>query len=480
VLKRQKDPRNFNRKRGYITPKSTRKAIGEELERRVDRVQTLKLLPYSEMRERLSLELKRIMRIKGSDAFETITVDLGLGRVSAETVYAQKDVPSTDISAMDGYAVQSVCTKRASHARPVSLKLKGSIFVASSLRDSFQIASDETYYVATGSSLPRNADAVARVEKTILTDEGIRILREIPRGMDIEPRGKDMRNGQVVLNSGTLISPSDIALLISAGVKRIRVNKLLKLGVLSIGDELRPFSPHEKELEEQESRTVVNDYSNLIMGYLKDLGIEGFNLGVSPDDADILRNKVSSSIFKLDALIAIGGSSVGRKDLTVSSLFASGPPARLIFHGLRVVPLKPVGVGLLGEIKPVIILPAHSISAALSFFIVAVPVLNLLSGLDFDSRMLVLNAVSTTPFSNEKPIESVRLIELREPNKEGEELFSAIALPWSSNLTSVLARASGFIILKPKQSISTGERIHVKLLGNYAASKIRCSDCFSS
>jgi len=185
-------------------------------------------------------------------------------------------------------------------------------------------------------------------------------------------------------------------------------------------------------------------------------------MGVAGDDPVQVRNIIEGRIDELDAIITIGGCSVGENDQTPSAF-----PEGLLFHGIRLLPIKPTGMAIVRG-KPIILLPGHAVSAALSFFLVALPALNIISGLGFDARMPVIKAHAAKRFSNTHTIDALYLVRLR--RSDGE--YEATPLGWGSNSLSNLARANGFLRLAPAQVVEKGEAISVTLLGGLEMSRV--------
>jgi molybdopterin molybdotransferase len=407
----------------------------------------LKLLPYSKLREMVTAALRN-----ATIGTEVVAPSDALGRVCAESVVSGHDVPAAPVSAMDGYAVRSAETKTASPTNPVRFNVKGSVFPGPG--EVPRLGRLEAFYVATGAPIPKGADAVVRVEEARLSGDQIVVMRSIPKWKNVALRGEDIHSGQVIVERGRIIRPPDIALLISAGRSNVRVFRRPRVGILSVGDDLtEPGSIGGK---------TVNNYSNLICGYLSETGSDPLPMGVASDDPVQVRNIIEGRIDELDAIITIGGCSVGENDQTPSAF-----PEGLLFHGIRLLPIKPTGMAIVRR-KPIILLPGHAVSAALSFFLVALPALNIISGLGFDTRIPGIKARAAKRFSNTHTIDALYLVRLR--RSDGE--YEATPLGWGSNSLSNLARANGFLRLAPAQVVEKGEAISVTLLGGLEMSRV--------
>ncbi|MHB8567213.1 MAG: molybdopterin molybdotransferase MoeA [Nitrososphaerales archaeon] len=376
------------------------------------------------------------------------------GRVSAEEVVSNVNIPGNKISAMDGYAVRSSDLRSASAANPRRFKVERRKFPGNTSLAGNHWA---TCYVATGAPVPLRFDTVVRVEDTRLEKDSIVITRAIPSGANVALKGEDVKVGERLIQKGRILNSSDISMLIGIGRKKIAVFKSPVVGILSVGDELKEFGDLTKN-------KTVNNYSNLISGYLADHGAHPVSLGIAKDNEKEIASKVRAGCKRCDMVITIAGSSVGAKDYTPNAVLAQ-EHSRMLFHGVRMVPIRPAGLAMV-EAKPVVIVPGHSVSAALTFFVLVLPVLNLITGLGFGSRRVVLDARAVEPFSNERSIEALILTSVK---KKGSH-YEASPLPWGSNLISSLTKSNGFVRLDPHQSISG--MVTVQLFGSHELNRI--------
>lgn len=427
--------------------------IGESATKRKDMARYLKLLPYSRVREKI-IEAVRTRHT----LVERVPIDSALGRVCAEEVVSPCDVPAISTSAMDGYAIRTADAAKADASHPILLRVKGTLY-AGSRRPSSRLRGGDAYYVATGAPIPEGADAVVKVEETRQVGNGVSVSVSVPRGKNVALRGEDIRAGRAVVTKGHVANAADIALLVSAGKRSLAVFGMPKVGILSTGDELTLPG-------REEEGKKANNYSNLLAGYLTCAGAIPVPLGVAKDYSAEILGKVERNIEDLDALITIGGSSVGRKDYTPDALKGAADFVE-VFHGIRLVPVRPAGLFTV-EGKPVVLLPGHAVAASLAFFLVVRPIINLLSGLSFDSGIPVIRAYLTEALSNPHPIEALFLTKLT----VDEGGYDATPLRWGSNLMSSLVTAHAYVRLGPQQSLEAGEEVAVTLLGAQEISRI--------
>ncbi len=404
----------------------------------------LKLIPIGEARRMIGLQFKAV----GS---ELVSVDRSMGRVCVTTIRSKLDIPKSTTSAMDGYAIRSEDTRKASPPDPCRLRIRapseGQHGAGVVLRRGEAVA------VSTGAELPRGSDAVLRVEQARVECDNVLVSGQIPKWKNISFAAEDVRVGQVLLRKGDMITAAGMALLMSAGIARVRVRRILKVGIISVGERLTSFG------RPSPGRTVSN-YANLTLGYLSELGTKATILGIVGNDASEASRLIERAARDFDMVMTIGSASVGSGDLAPDAVLRC-PGSKMVFHGLRAVPLRPVGLASVGG-KPVVLLPGHAVSAALSFFVIALPVLNQVSGLKPDSRTAMVEATTADEFSNGRPMDAYLLATLK---KRGGA-YTARPLGWGSNLQSNLALANGFVHLGRGESVPAGRTIEVELFGS--------------
>jgi molybdopterin molybdotransferase len=413
---------------------------------RPDQKTYLKLLPYEEIRKRI-IEAITQQKLR----YETIPVDRAMGRVCAEVVKSKTDLPSRHEAAMDGYAINSAETHRASNSKPASFGVQGCLHPGSGSRS--PLRTGFAFYTATGAPMPTGADTVVKVEETRLKAGKISITHPVERWKNVFRRGEDFHKGQILSQKGRVFNSADVALLISSGRRTITVYKTPRVGILSIGDELTSFDSKER------NNKTINNYSNLVSGYLSEFGVSASSIGISKDSEEDITRSIQHAIDGFDILLTIGGSSVGIRDLTMDAV-SSLKDSAVIFHGIRMLPIRPTGFVMVGK-KPIIILPANAISVALAFFLVVIPILNLLSGLPFEHRCPKITASNVNEFTNDRPISALFLVTIEE--KDG--MYHAKSLDWGSNSILNLSKANAFVELAPNQKVAKGDKVVAKLLG---------------
>lgn len=258
---------------------------------------------------------------------ETSTSSGAVGRTLADDVAAALDSPPFDISAMDGYAVNT--------ADRGARRLVGEVFAGQGGR---LLGRGDAMYIGTGARLPSGADAVLKVED-VIAGNGVVEGPAIPPYENVVRRGSDFRKGTVLLAKETVVSPSMIGLLHASGAGECRVYRRPRFGVISTGDEI-------------EDGSVPDINGPLVCAMLSAWGCDVAHVGSVGDSAEALQTLLNGVRDSFDALVTIGGVSVGRKD-NVAHVALDGD---VVFHGVAVRPGKPFITWRLGQ-TPIFSLP---------------------------------------------------------------------------------------------------------------------------
>ncbi|MGC8849844.1 MAG: molybdopterin molybdotransferase MoeA, partial [Candidatus Bathyarchaeia archaeon] len=167
---------------------------------------------------------------------EVIPVEEALNRVLAEDVIPDVDVPPFDRASMDGYAVRAEDTYGASSMEPRILRLTGAIHAGESTDK--EVGIRECIRIATGSPIPRGADAVVMVEYAEEDGDKVHIYRAVHPGANIARRGEDIKGGKPILRSGSVINPARIGVLAALGMREVKVYEKPRFAVLPTGTEI--------------------------------------------------------------------------------------------------------------------------------------------------------------------------------------------------------------------------------------------------
>lgn len=270
---------------------------------------------------------------------EMVPLEHTYGRILAQPIIAQHDVPSFDRSPYDGFAVRAQDTAGASGENRVAFDVIGEIgagYVADRA-----IGDGEAYRIMTGAPIPDNADAVVMLEQTVEQAGGFTLRKPFIPGENISFKGEDAKEGELLIESGTVIHPGTIALLATFGYANVEVAKRPTVGVLSTGTELLDVE------EELVPGKIRNSNGPMIAAQLDRMGIRYQSYGMQADDLDACTAIVKQALTETDILITTGGVSVGDYDYLPAIYERLG--AKVLFNKVAMRPGSVTTVAVLGS-----------------------------------------------------------------------------------------------------------------------------------
>jgi molybdopterin molybdotransferase len=371
-----------------------------------------------------------------------------LGRIMGEDIFAPRNIPPWDNSAMDGYAVRWQDIHEASPHKGIKLKVladlpAGRIFEG-------EIGPGEAIRIMTGAPLPRGADTVIQVEDTEKSGDAVRILSCPEKGKNIRLAGEDVKAGERVLEEGNLLRPPHMGLLASLQRSIISVYQVPRVAILSTGDELIEID------EPWEEGKIINSNSYSLASQVIECGALPLQLGIAKDNPEALSAKIHQGLFA-DILVTSGGVSVGDYDLVKGMLRELG---KIDFWKVAMRPGQPLAFGIVFG-KPLFGLPGNPVSSMVSFEQFVRPSILKMAGHQNLFRP-TLPAVLREDI--EKKAGLTHFIRCRLIYEQGK--FSA----WStgeqgSGILSSMVKAQGLIVLpRNKTLLRAGEEVRVILL----------------
>jgi molybdopterin molybdotransferase len=302
---------------------------------------------------------------------EVVDAHKALGRILGEDIIADRLIPATDRSIMDGYAVRSQDVQAASETNPIILRVVGESKVGEVCRT--KLGAGQAVAVATGSMIPSGADTVAILERTkALPGNKIAVTAPALAGQNISKRGEDVAPGLRVLTKGKRLRPQDLGILKALGRSRVKVAKRLRVGIVSTGSELA------RSARNRASGKIV-DINRLVLGAMvQELGAQPVDLGIVKDQESAILAALREGLRKCDVVVTTAGSSVGKRDLVSGCVGRLGKPGMLV-HGVAMRPSLPTGLAIVRE-KPVLLLPGFPVSAIFAFRVFGRPLIAKLMG----------------------------------------------------------------------------------------------------
>jgi len=293
---------------------------------------------------------------------ERIPILEALGRVLAEDVAAEMDIPPLPNTAMDGYAVRIADTADATPEHPARLKVVADLAAGYVLEEPIQPG--QAVRIMTGAPIPPGAEAVVPFENVEVQGDEVLVFKPYAMWKNIRHAGEDVKAGQVVLRQGTTLRPQEIGMLAALGHPTALVHRRPRVAVLSTGDEVidvsDPWQPG--KIRDANSYTV----SALILKY----GGEPIRLGIAPDTIEALTAKIREALDRgADLILTSGGVSMGDFDVVKKVLAAEGA---MHFWRARMKPGKPLAFGEIQGV-PLLGLPGNPVSSTISFELFARP-----------------------------------------------------------------------------------------------------------
>jgi molybdopterin molybdotransferase len=318
----------------------------------------------------LALIEERVTPVVGE---ETVPIVSACGRILARDLVAQMDVPPHANSAVDGYAV--------AHAdllpdQDTVLPVGGRTAAGHPLgRPAIR---GEAIRIFTGAPMPDGADTVMMQEDCIVEAGRVRLAPGIKQGANRRHAGEDVARGAVALPAGRRLKPADLGLAAALANDRLPVFRALRVALLSTGDEVR-------EPGAALAPGAIYDANRvMLMALLRGLGCTVSDLGIRPDRAAALAETLAMASAEHDLIVTSGGVSTGEEDHVRAAIERLG---RLDFWRLAIKPGRPVALGQVNGV-PLIGLPGNPVAAALTFAVLARPLILRLAGAAAESPLL--------------------------------------------------------------------------------------------
>jgi molybdopterin molybdotransferase len=276
-------------------------------------------------------------------------------RVLADDLRSLVDHPSSDDSALDGYAVRLEDTRGATPENPVRLAVVGEVAAGASAFTK-RLETGQAVKVFTGATVPDGTTGIAAVENT--SRDGAFVMLNRPATPDVRRRGQDLERGRAYLGRGQILRGPQIALAAAMGHGNLPVLGRPRIAILSTGDEIV-----EPGQDLPDGGVYNSNYG--LAALVREMGGEPIMLPHVPDNLDSIRSSLDSA---LDAhlIASVGGVSMGERDFVRTLLETEGT---VHFWRLK---LKPGGPPLCGSWRgtPFFGLPGNPVSSMVVFMMV--------------------------------------------------------------------------------------------------------------
>lgn len=350
-----------------------------------------------------------------------VSLDQALGRWATAPVIARRTQPSTDLSAMDGYALRFADLP--GRLRVIGESAAGAPFPGT-------VGAGEAVRIFTGAAMPPGADTVLVQEEAARDDDTLTLDGEGPAyvGRNVRRRGLDFAERDVLVEQGQRLTPARLAVAATGGVAQIKVARPVRVALAATGDELvEPGTPGD---------ALPESNRLLLRALLAGTGVEIVDLGILPDRLDRLTEAFAT--VDADVLVTTGGASVGDHDLVRPALLAAG--TTLDFWRIALRPGKPMLAGRRGDMA-VVGLPGNPVSAFVTALLFVRPLVAHLSGASDP-----FPSVSRALLGENLPANNERTDYLRAELRDGRAFASTIQ---DSSMLRTLARSTCLIVRDP-------------------------------
>jgi molybdopterin molybdotransferase len=405
----------------------------------------------------ISRAIKIIKSETGSLGSESVRLGESVGRVLAEDIYADSDVPPFDRSQMDGFAVKAKDTLGA----PVDLRIVGESAAGNGWHQ--RLASREAVRIMTGAPVPAGADAIQKLELASERNGAVTIRQSTDAGRYIVKKGAEIKRGDRLFQAGEVISEKMIASLAAFGYAKVNVAIRPTVSILGTGSEI-------VAIDRVPGRDQIrNSNSAMLKALCEQTGARATILPQTGDDLIKLKDVISRAAGLRSAksairnpqseiLVLTGGVSVGKYDLTKIALRELG--AEVFFEKVRLRPGKPTVFGRLND-SLVFGLPGNPVSAAVTFYLfVRIAILRLQGAAQVDLPSGYAILTSTAKAARERDTYLPATIET---DKSGRLLATPLRWHGSSDFVG-FAKADVLVFVPRGSAIAAGEVVRISHL----------------
>lgn len=380
---------------------------------------------------------------------EKVSILEALGRVMAENIYANRDIPPLDNSGMDGYAVRSEDIQNASSSQPVRLEVIEDLpagFVSKK-----RVEKGKAIRIMTGAPIPKGADTVVPVEDAKQDDQFVLIFTTLPSDENIRKAGEDVKEGERVISAGDLIRPSEVGMLASVRRSFVSVYQRPLVAILCTGEELVDVDGILDEVK------IVSSNSYTLAAQVRDCGAIPVQLGIVRDRKEEIKEKLLQGI-RADVLISSAGVSVGDYDFVKDALKDLG--MEMIFWKVAMQPGRPLVFGTI-QGKPVFGVPGNPVSSMVSFEQFVRPSLLKMMG----HRQLYRPVIEAVLKEDIRKKPGRRHFMRAFVSFEKDQYFASVTGPQGSGILKSMVKANGLVIVpEDREIVKAGERVKVQLL----------------
>lgn len=286
-----------------------------------------------------------------------------IGYALKSDIYALRDMPSFDNSALDGYAF-------AYDDKQMPLKVRGCVLAGD--MNEYEISKGECYKTMTGAPFAKGCDTLVPVEYANFNENGeLLIPSDIKKGNALKLKGEEIKKGELLFKAGEILNPSKITMLAGQGIAEILAFAKPRLCVFCTGSEIKePGEP-------ASSKQIYNANASAILSLLASNNYSAKYLGIIKDDKLSINQALQNALNIADIVITSGGASKGDADYMASVLDELGFSA--IFNGIAFRPASPTKLFKKDE-KFVLVAPGNPLSCFVACYFVLLTLIRHFAG----------------------------------------------------------------------------------------------------
>jgi molybdopterin molybdotransferase len=382
----------------------------------------------------------------GAPASETIAYARdparALGRILAENIVADRNYPPFDRSTRDGFALRSADAPHAGAKLRLIGESRAGVAFAGAMEPGACVR------IMTGAAVPRGADTVVMQEHVRI--EGDTVIFEQPARahQNYVLAGSETRAGEVVVPRGARLGYAELAMAAQVGRSSVAFSRRPRVAALSTGDEVVPVDQPPGPFQ------IRNSNSISIASQVALAGGEVVMLGNAPDELMKLRELIERAL-ESDVVILTGGVSVGKYDLVEQVLHDLG--AEFFFDSVAIRPGKPAVFGWCRG-KPTFGLPGNPVSTMVTFELLAVPAIEILSG-HKPQPLPFFKARLTHPIEQRAPL--THFLPARVTWPSGEPTVSVLPCESSGDIGALVKGNCFLVVRESKLKIEAGDWVDV-------------------
>jgi len=372
-----------------------------------------------------------------------------LGYVLAEKTLATISSPPYTNSAVDGFAVSWQDVEKIKENNPVVLPIAGESSAGFPVGE--KIVPHSAYRISTGAIVPEDLDTIIPIEQCEVSGNKVKILAANKKHQHVRFAGEEFKEGSELLQPGTVIGSSQLALITSLGITEVKVYRKATVTIITTGSELVPFDQTVESHQLRDSNTPM-----LRAAVIEANGELGQVIHVK-DDPQLTKEVLLNAVCRSDLIITSGGVSMGEHDHVRDMALECG--FNELFWKVRQKPGKPM---FFARKKNTLLmaLPGNPVSAYLCFKHYVNPLINYLSGRKFEWP--VKKAVIQSEIKNTSDRTKLMSVKLKYSIQSDLPVIEP-GIKQNSHMLSSLAHTDGYIIVSENNSLQKNAVVDVFL-----------------